>query len=212
MQTSVHSVRALYLSFAFALAPCASAAPDTAALIARLARPPPASIAFKEVRFSALLAEPLVVGGMLDYGGDGALTRRVETPYRETTTIRAQPVRIERDGEQPRTFALRRAPELRGFVTGMLGLLTGDNALLAEHFAVTATGDDDYWRLELAPLDDRLEQRLRSIIVTGRLDEARCFGIVDTAGGTSVMLLGASAALPLPQPLAVAELMGRCAE
>ena len=126
-----------------ASATLASAAPDTAALIASLLRRPPATIAFTEVRFSALLTEPLVVGGMLDYTGDGALTRRVEMPYRESTAIRDETVRIERDGEQPRTFALRRAPELRGFVTGMLGLLTGNSSLLAEHFGVTATGDDD---------------------------------------------------------------------
>lgn len=191
-------------------ATCASAAPDTAALIARLARPPPATISFAEVRFSALLAEPLVVSGMLDYAADGALTRRVEVPYREATTIRDETVRIERDGEQPRTFALRRAPELRGFVTGMLGLLSGDSKLIDTHFGITATGDDAYWRLELVPLDDRLKQRLRNIIVAGRMDEARCFSIVDTQGGTSVMLLGEHPALP--QPLALAELLGRCAE
>lgn len=214
MQLFVHSVlRTLYRSAAIgmlAAATCASAAPDTAALIARLARAAPASIAFAEVRFSALLAEPLVVSGMLDYAAGGVLTRRVEVPYREATTIRDENVRIERDGEQPRTFALRRAPELRGFVTGMLGLLTGDSKLLDAHFGVTAAGDDAYWRLELVPLDERLKQRLRNIIVAGRMNEARCFSIVDTQGGTSVMLLGEHPALP--QPLALAELLGRCAE
>jgi hypothetical protein len=220
MRLFVHSVsrlRCLVAAFvavvaALAAASPASAAPDTAALIARLLRRPPATIAFTEVRFSALLAEPLVVGGMLDYTGEGALTRRVEVPYRESTTIRDETVRIERDGEQARTFALRRAPELRGFVTGMLGLLAGNGTLIDRHFGVTATGDDDHWRLELVPLDDRLKQRLRNIIVAGRTDEPRCFTIVDTEGGTSVMLLGAAAALQLSQPIALAELLGRCAE
>jgi hypothetical protein len=219
MRLFVHSAsRARYLIAAGALmialgsATHASAAPDTAALIGRLLRRPPATIAFTEARFSTLLAEPLVVGGMLDYTGEGSLTRRVETPYRESTTIREETVRIERDGGEARTFALRRAPELRGFVTGMLGLLTGNSSLIDEHFAVTATGDDERWRLELVPVDDRLEQRLRNIIVAGRMDEPRCFTIVDTTGGTSVMLLGAAAALPLPRPIALAELLGRCAE
>jgi hypothetical protein len=190
----------------------ATAAPDTDALIARLARPPPASIAFAEARFSSLLVEPLVVSGTLTYEGDGALQRRVEHPYRESTAIRGETVRVERDDEAPRTFALRRAPELRGFLTGMLGLLTGDSSLIDEHFNITASGDDDKWRLDLEPVDDRQRQRLRTIVVTGRTDESRCFVIVDTEGGTSVMLLGTAAALPLSPPIVLAELLGRCAE
>jgi hypothetical protein len=190
----------------------ASAAPDTAALVARLKRQPPASIAFAEVRFSPLLAEPLVVNGTLFFEGGGVLRRQVEAPYRETTTIGGETVRIERDGEAARTFALRRAPELRGFTTGMLCMLTGDHSLLDEHFDVTATGDDAQWRLELAPSDGRLRERLSNIIVAGGATEARCFVIVDARGGTSVMLLGSEAAEPLTPPIVLAELIGRCAE
>lgn len=193
-------------------ATAASAAPDSATLIARLARSPPASTAFTEVRFSALLVEPLVVSGVLDYEGEGGLNRRVESPYRESTAIRGETVRVERDGEKPRTFALRRAPELRGFLTGMIGLLTGDSSLIDEHFSIVVSGDDERWRLDLEPVDDRLRQRLRNIVVAGGADEPRCFVIVNTEDGTSVMLLGAAAALPLSPPIVLAELLGRCAE
>jgi hypothetical protein len=203
---------ALLVLFALIGTPAANAAPDAAALIARLERRPPASIVFAEVRFSPLLAEPLIVNGTLVFEGAGVLERRVEAPYRETTTIGGESVRIQREGEQPRTFALRRAQELRGFVTGMLGLLTGDNALIEKHFSLTAAGDDARWRLDLEPVDDRLRQRLRNIIVAGAADEPRCFVVVDTQGGTSVMLLGAEAELPLPPPVVLAELIGRCAE
>jgi hypothetical protein len=208
---SLRSVKLLAL-FALLGAAAANAAPDAAALIARLEREPPASIAFAEVRFSPLLTEPLIVSGTLVFESAGVLQRRVEAPYRETTTIGGESVRIERDGAEPRTFALRRAQELRGFVTGMLGLLTGDHALLERHFEVTAAGDDARWRLELTPVDDRLRQRLRNIVVAGAVDEPSCFVIVDTQGGTSVMLLGAEAELPLPAPVVLAELIGRCAE
>ena len=193
-------------------ATAASAAPDSAALIARLARNPPASIAFTEVRFSSLLTEPLVVSGTLEHVADGALNRRIEAPYRESTSIQGDTVRVQRDGETARTFALRRAPELRGFLTGMLGLLTGDGSLIEEHFNVVASGDDERWRLELVPIEDRVHARLRNIIVWGNASEPRCFVIVDTQGGTSVMLLGAAAALALRPPIVLAELTGRCAE
>jgi hypothetical protein len=209
------STAAIFLRVATVLALCAAtaaqAAPDATALIARLARTPPARIAFTEVRFSSLLEEPLVVSGTLEYESEGGLNRRVETPYRENTGIRGESVRVERDGET-RTFALRRAPELRGFLTGMLGLLTGDSPLIDKHFDITASGDDERWRLDLEPTDDRLRQRLRSIVVAGGADEPRCFVIVDTEGGASVMMLGPLAESPLTSPIILAELMGRCAE
>jgi hypothetical protein len=203
-------LRALAL-LALGLATAAHAAPDSAALIARLARTPPATTAFTEVRFSALLAEPLVVSGMLDYEGAGVLNRRVETPYREATTISGETVRVERPGDAPRTFALRRAPELRGLLTGMIGLLTGDGSFIGKHFTVTTAGDDSSWRLDLEPIDNRLRQRLSSIRVWGGGDEPRCFVILEDQGGASVMLLGAAAAETLPQPIVLAELLGRCA-
>ena len=146
----------------------ASAAPDSAALIARLAR---RAARQHRVRRGAILVAARRAArraaARSTYEGAGALHRRVETPYRESTAIRGETVRVERDGEPARTFALRRAPELRGFLTGMLGLLTGDSSLIDEHFSVVASGDDERWRLDLEPVDDRLRQRLSNIIVAG---------------------------------------------
>ena len=172
MRLRMQSVSRAAVLLTAVTATVASAAPDSAALIARLARRAPASIAFAEVRFSSLLVEPLVVHGTLEYEGAGVLNRRVETPYGENTSIRDETVRVERDGESARTFALRRAPELRGFVTGMLGLLTGDSSLIDEHFSVVASGDDERWRLDLEPVDARLRERLSNIIVAGGAERA----------------------------------------
>ena len=172
MRLTMQSVSRTAALLAAVTATVASAAPDSAALIARLARRAPASIAFAEVRFSSLLVEPLVVHGTLEYEASGVLNRRVETPYRESTSIRDETVRVERDGESARTFALRRAPELRGFVTGMLGLLTGDSSLIDEHFSVVAAGDDERWRLDLEPVDDRLRATLEQHHRRGRRGRA----------------------------------------
>jgi hypothetical protein len=191
-------------------ATAASAAPDSDTLIARLARPPPASIAFAEVRFSSLLREPLVVSGTLEYEGSGALQRHVEIPYRESTTIGDETVRIERDGESVRTFALRRAPELRGLLTVMSGLLAGDGSLIARHFDVTASGDDASWRLDLTPTDTRLRQQLTEIVIAGGEAEPRCLVLRGDRSGASVMLLGAAATWPLSPPPAMPELLDRC--
>jgi hypothetical protein len=188
----------------------ALAAPDGNDIIKHLARPAPASVAFVEARFSSLLVTPLVVSGELDYAGADSLNRRVTEPYQETTTIRGEAVRVERTGQPPRTFSLHRAPELRGLVTGMTGLLAGNDALIAQHFEVTTKGAaDDAWRIDLAPTDNRIQKRLRGITVTGFRSDPHCFVIRDTQDGASVMLLGA-AAKPVPPTATLADLLASC--
>jgi hypothetical protein len=105
----------------------ASAAPDARTLVEKLARESPSSVAFTEARFSSLLRRPLVVSGELGYLGGGNLDRRVTSPYRETITIRGSTVRIEREGEEVRSVALERAPELEGFLKAFGALLAGDS-------------------------------------------------------------------------------------
>jgi hypothetical protein len=51
---------------------------------------------------------------------------------------------------------------------------------------------------------------LRAITVSGAADEPQCFAIHDTQGGANVMLLGTAAARPLPNPIALAELLDSC--
>jgi hypothetical protein len=186
------------------------AAPDGAQLIAGLARSPPATIAFAEARFSSLLREPLIVSGELGYGGPGAFERRVTQPYRETTAIRGDSVSVEREGERPRTFALQRAPELKGFVTAFSALLAGDAAALARVFTVSASGGDAAWRLELTPIDARARRRLRAIVINGSGAEPKCFATLDTQGGGSVMLVDATAEVSISADASLDGLLAQC--
>jgi Outer membrane lipoprotein carrier protein LolA-like len=180
---------------------CATAAVlDADALIGRLAKPAPASIAFREVRFSSLVNEPLIVAGELGYAGPTSLDRRVTDPYRETVAIRGESVRVEREGEPPRSFGLHRAPELRGLLSGFSGLLSGDAHALERSFRVEASGTDESWVLQLTPTDSRARRRLAQIVVSGRGDVALCFTMLTANGGTSVLLLGDRAARELPEP------------
>jgi len=84
--------------------------PGEAALIARLARPAPADTAYTEVRFVSVLKRPLVLRGELHYGGAGELGKRVDQPYRETTTISHGKVEVQRSGKPAQRFSLERAP------------------------------------------------------------------------------------------------------
>ncbi|HEY0940697.1 MAG TPA: LolA-related protein [Steroidobacter sp.] len=219
--TSGTSIRRLLLTALLALmlgAPVWSASPndagandrDTEALIARLARPAPATISFTEVRFSKLLRAPLIVSGDLGYAGPESLDRRVTTPYREHTAIRGESVKVEREGEKPRSFALKHAPELRGLLSGFSAMLSGDVASLRKTFDVQLSGDDESWLLELTPTDTKARRRLQRIEVSGRQGEPRCFSMTTTDGATSVLLLGDTAREPVAADVTLVALQRRC--
>jgi hypothetical protein len=183
---------------------------DADALIGRLAKPAPATISFTEVRFSKLLRAPLIVSGDLGYSGPDSLDRRVTTPYREHTSIRGESVKVEREGEKPRSFALKHAPELRGLLSGFSAMLAGDPAALRKTFSVEVTGNDDAWTLQLIPPDTKTGRRLRQIDINGHQSEPRCFSMTTADGATSVLLLGATANEPVAPDVTLVALQRRC--
>ena len=182
---------------------------DPERLIDRLARTAPARIGFVEARYSALLRQPIVVSGELAYLGPTQLDRDVTAPYREHTAIRDGAVSIEREGEQPRTFALRRAPELRGLVAGFAGVFAGDSAAVKRSFTIAAKGAEDGWTLELTPLDPGTQRRVRRIVVTGAGGEPRCLLVFGEHEAATVTLLGA-AVLNLRPDVPLAQLLDHC--
>lgn len=182
------------------------------ALIARLARPAPATVAFAEVRFSPLLREPVRVAGELSYEGPEKLERRVSTPYREHTQIHGESVRIEREGAAPRTFALARSPELRGLLHSFAALLAGDAMALRRYFDIAVSEQDAAWRMTLTPRDARSRRRVREIIATGVDDLLNCVTLHNVDGGASLMLLGESAEAPIPNEASLEILQRRCTQ
>jgi hypothetical protein len=183
---------------------------DANALIGRLAKPAPATISFTEVRFSKLLRAPLIVSGDLGYSGPESLDRRVTAPYREHTSIRGESVKVERDGEQPRSFALKHAPELRGLLSGFTAMLSGDAASLRKTFDVEMSGNDDAWTLKLTPTDTKARRRLQQIEVNGHQSDPRCFSMTTADGASSVLLLGAASADPIAADVTLVALQRRC--
>jgi hypothetical protein len=119
-------------------------------------------------------------------------------------------VRVEREGEELRTFALQRAPELRGFISAFDALLSGDVEALEKAFAVAVSGDDAVWQLELTPTEARARRRLGSVEIHGSGTEPHCFATLDTQGGGSVMLVGARASLPIAADASLDGLLAQC--
>jgi hypothetical protein len=189
----------------------ASAAPDARALVQRLARAAPSTIAFTEARFSRLLRGPLVVSGELAYLGPRSLERRVTSPHRETTTIRGNTVRIEREGQEARSFALERMPELEGFLMAFGALLDGDSTALERTFAVAADGDEaEGWTLVLTPVSARARRREIVLRIFGQGDGLRCLATSDTNGAGSVTVLGDQPSPAIAAETSFDELIAHC--
>ncbi len=187
----------------------ATLAPDR--LIASLAQPAPARTAFAEVRYVGVLTRPLILHGELAWLGGAQLERDVTEPYRETTTIDGDQVRVVRPGQSPQTFDLGRAPELKGLLTGFRALLSGDAALLRSTFTVRASGDARAWTLQLEPRNAALARRLAGISVDGSGHALRCLRMDQGNGDTSFTLLGALATTALPATPTPAALATLCA-
>jgi hypothetical protein len=187
-----------------------AADPATDALLERLARPTPERTAFVEVRYSALLTEPLVVAGELEHRDDGALVRRVQEPYLETTTLLGENVTVERDGSRPRRFSLDRAPELRGMLNSFGAILKGDHATLAQHFNIASSESGNAWRIDLVPRGDKLRARLARVRVDGQADRANCMTMEEPDGDATVMAIGIADRGALPSSLEREPLQSWC--
>jgi hypothetical protein len=189
----------LLLAASPALPPAAT--PETAALIGRLARPAPADTAYAEVRFVGMLKQPLVLHGELHYGGAGKLGKRVDQPYRETTTIADGSVEVQRADKPVQRFSLDRAPELQTLLAAFGALLGGDAATLTKYYQVDATQAGADFSLKLTARAVRPGKLNRVVVrVDGSGDEPRCFSLYQPDGDASVMLLGPLAAAALPDP------------
>ena len=127
--------------------------------------------------------------------------RRVLEPYRETTQLLGEQVRVAREGGRTRSFALDRAPELRGMLAGFAAILRGDRDTLDRHFSLELQGEPSRWRIGMVPRDERLKQRLARIVVDGTEDRARCFTMLEPDGDASVMALGVGRRADLPASL-----------
>lgn len=186
--------------------------PTAAALVARLARPAPAVTQFVEVRFSSLLATPLVTSGQLRYLGPDRLERSVEGPFCEVTTIQGDGVTVAREGEPHVRLSLSRVPVLQAMLSSIGALLAGDSSSLERHFVTTLHGNNSRWQLVLTPADPRVRTTLTEIQVDGSHDEPRCFTLREPDGDASVIVIGDAVPHDLPEPLDRASLDTLCQE
>jgi hypothetical protein len=211
MTSGITKRRALTLATLWLAPAICCGALDVDGLLAKLARPAPATTPFVEVRYSKLLDQPIVVKGQLEYHADGALVRAVNEPFRERTEIKGETVTIERVGKSPRRFSLQRAPELRSMLAGFGAVLGGSRATIEQDFTLALQGDPTRWRLAMTPKVPTMGKYVRDIVIQGRENEPKCVVVTQPDDEASVMLVGKAASAAMPQPLTRESLDRLCA-
>jgi len=182
------------IALASATTPEAVGSPaDSAWVLRQLARPAPMRTAFVELRDSPLLKAPLRISGEYRRPDDATLVREVQSPYAETTTIRAGQATIAR-GARSRSFSLARVPELAGLQASFGALLAGDRAMLERAYRIDTAGTRQHWTLTLVPRDAALAAKVRDIVLRGRGSELRCIETSPARGQDVQRTLLASAA------------------
>ena len=111
----------------------------------------------------------------------------------KTTTLRNGAATIVRAGKPPRTFSLSRVPELAGLQASFGALLSGDRALLEQHYRLTAQGTRQQWTLLLMPKQTQMQRSVRDITLYGRGAELRCIETRPPKGDLQRTLLAGAA-------------------
>ena len=147
---------------------------------------PPSRIRFHEEKHNSMLAEPLLLTGILEYHGRGQLRKIVQTPFAESFVIDGDQIVVERDGET-QVLDLNRSRSLQAFVHVIQAILAGDNARIERDFEVTVTGTADAWTVMLVPLLQRLRKRVPKLQLEGHAEALQRITI-ELGGGERHMM------------------------
>lgn len=157
-------------------------------VLGNLSAPRDTPIPFTELRMNTLLEEPLKLSGQLIYASDGSLSKLILEPVRETVTISASMVRIERNGKI-REVPMRKVRELAQLYSGLRALLDGDLATLKDLFEISDRIDNDNWEVELVPLSKDFKKFASSLRVSGTGSQLNEIRITNSAQEWQLMQL-----------------------
>lgn len=135
-------------------------------VIANVSVQPPSTVTFNEQRHSAMLKEPLLLTGRLEYPAAGYLRKIIEHPFEETIRVSQQQIEVTRDGQTQR-LSLKSNRLMQTLLGGIEALLAGDTARLEKDFEPTLTGTAADWVLRLQPRVKRVAAHLQYIEVRG---------------------------------------------
>jgi outer membrane lipoprotein-sorting protein len=161
---------------------------DQKALFTLFAKTPGFEAAYEEEKQLALLAVPLKSSGRLLFLPPGYLARMVETPEKSTLRITPDELRVaDRDGTE--VIDLKKSDKLRVFVTSLVQVFAGNEAVLQKSFTVEYALDaknERAWTLVLKPKGKPLDQMLKALSLHGEGEAVTRIEVEDPNGDRTV--------------------------
>ena len=141
---------------------------------------------FTETRRLAVLTEPVVSKGTLIYIAPDTIEKDTVAPKQESVTVRGDKLTMT-DEDGTHTIALTDMPEIGTLVTAVRATLQGDKKALAQHYTITARGDEVEWVLLLQPNEPNVKHMILYVRLTGSHDNLTEVEIKQTNGDESDM-------------------------
>jgi len=144
------------------------------------------SATFVEEKRIALLSEPLVNWGRIDYSRPRRLERRTTRPFESLWRLDGNLVTVEDAGERT-TIDLGEYPDARLLATAFMDVLEGDADRLRKNFGVSFAPQraGTPWRIELTPLKNGRRALFTRIEISGLGVLVERLIIVESSGDKS---------------------------
>ncbi len=144
------------------------------------------SASFVEEKKIALLSEPLVNFGRIEYSRPRRLERRTVRPFESLWRLDGHLVTID-DGGEKTTIDLRKHPDASLLATAFVDVLAGDIDRLRKNFDLSfaAQREDRPWSLELRPLKNGSRAFFRRIEISGIGGLVQRLVIIGSSGDNS---------------------------
>lgn len=144
------------------------------------------SASFVEEKRIALLSEPLVNLGRIEYTRPRRLERTTTSPFESAWVLDGHQVTLD-DGSDRTTIDLRKHPDADLLATAFMDVLEGDVDRLRHNFQIgfAAQRDDTPWKLELTPPKRAGRALFTRIEINGLGVRVQRLVIIETTGDRS---------------------------
>lgn len=143
-------------------------------------------VSYVETRHMAMLDQPLVAKGEMQFTPPDQLEKRATSPRPERMSLKGETLSLERDGREL-SIQLSSQPQAQGFVDSIRALLMGQRDMLERSYAVRLSGSMANWAIALYPKDVDVEKLVKRIDVEGSQGQIRRIEYSQAGGDRTVM-------------------------
>jgi hypothetical protein len=161
---------------------------DIDALMRSLAKHEGGRAKFVETKTVAILDQPVVSSGELNYVPPHRLEKRTLKPKQELMVLDGDALRLER-GKQVFNIRLSEHPEALAFVDSLRGTLSGEKAVLEKNYKLIMSGTEARWTLDLLPDDQRIAAFVLRITFSGSGNRVDSIRYLQADGDSAVMTI-----------------------